>query len=135
MLSKGTLNHLSFGTIGTLLHEIVAAMFTKQMVALLKSEYPSFQPFIVLPPRFPDMKSSIISRIGVLCVPSFLPSLMQQRREREETLSGDDFRASSAGRQFNRKHFGLSFGLKNGLTFRFHSEACLNYTFLNIFLM
>ena len=34
------------------------------------------------------------------------------------------------GRQFNRKIFGLRFGLKNGLRFRF---GCLNYPFLNIF--
>ena len=30
---------------------------------------------------------------------------------------------------------GLSFGLKNGLRFRFDSETCLNYPFLNIFLV
>ena len=39
------------------------------------------------------------------------------------------------GRRFNRKHFGLSFGLKNGLRFHFDSEACLKYPFLNIFLV
>ena len=38
-----------------------------------------------------------------------------------------------AGRRFNRKKIGLSFGLKNGLRFNFHSETCLNYPFLNIF--
>ena len=30
---------------------------------------------------------------------------------------------------------GLSFGLKNGLRFHFDSETCLNYPFLNIFLV
>ena len=40
-----------------------------------------------------------------------------------------------AGMQFNRKTIGLSFGLKNGLRFRFDSETCLNYPFLNIFLV
>ena len=35
-----------------------------------------------------------------------------------------------AGRRFNRKTIGLSFGLKNGSRFRFDSETCLNYTFL-----
>ena len=39
------------------------------------------------------------------------------------------------GRQFSRKNFGLSFGLKNGLRSRFDSETCLNYPFLNIFLV
>ena len=38
------------------------------------------------------------------------------------------------GRQFNRSNFCLSFGLKNGLRFYFHTEMCLNYPFLNIFL-
>ena len=42
---------------------------------------------------------------------------------------------TSSGRQFNRKHFGLSFGSKNGLRFHFDSETCLNYPFLNIFLV
>ena len=42
----------------------------------------------------------------------------------------------SSGGQFNRKYFGLSFGLKNGLIFSFDSdETCLNYPFLNIFLL
>ena len=40
-----------------------------------------------------------------------------------------------SGRRFNRKHFGLSFDLKNGLRFRFDSARCLNYPFLNIFLV
>ena len=40
-----------------------------------------------------------------------------------------------AGTQFNRKTFVLSFGLKNGLRFRFDYEACLNYPFLNIVLV
>ena len=31
--------------------------------------------------------------------------------------------------------FGLSFGLKNGLRFHFDSKTCLNYPFLNIFLV
>ena len=31
------------------------------------------------------------------------------------------------GAQLNRKNFGLSFGLKNGLRFHFDSETCLNY--------
>ena len=43
--------------------------------------------------------------------------------------------ACEAGRRFNRKQFGLSFGLKNGLRFHFDSETCLNYPFLNIFLV
>ena len=37
------------------------------------------------------------------------------------------------GRRFNRKTFGLSFGLKNGLRFHFDSETCLNSLFLNTF--
>jgi len=32
------------------------------------------------------------------------------------------------------KHFGLNFGLKNGLRFHFYPETCLNWQFLNIFL-
>ena len=39
------------------------------------------------------------------------------------------------GRQFNRKIFALSFGLKNGLRFRFGFLTCLNYPFLKIFLV
>ena len=47
-----------------------------------------------------------------------------------------DVRAfAAAGTQFNRNIFGLSFGLKNGLRFRFDSAKCLNYTFLNVFLV
>ena len=38
------------------------------------------------------------------------------------------------GRQFNRKKFSLSFGLKNSLRFRFDSETCLNYPFFERFL-
>ena len=38
------------------------------------------------------------------------------------------------GGQFNRLIFGLSFCLKNGLRFRFDSETCLNYPFLEHFL-
>ena len=34
--------------------------------------------------------------------------------------------ACEAGRRFNRKQFGLSFGLKNGLRFNFDSVTCLN---------
>ena len=39
------------------------------------------------------------------------------------------------GTQFNRKFFGLSFGLKNGLRFHFDSATCLNYPFLSVFLV
>ena len=39
------------------------------------------------------------------------------------------------GRQHNRRIFGLSFGLKNGLRVRFNSETCLNNQFLNISLV
>ena len=38
-----------------------------------------------------------------------------------------------AGRQFNRKVSGLSFGFKNGLRFHFGSETCLNYPCWDIF--
>ena len=41
----------------------------------------------------------------------------------------------NAGRQFNSKKYGLSFGLKNGLRFSFDSVTCLNYPFLNMFLV
>ena len=37
------------------------------------------------------------------------------------------------GTRFNRKCFGLSFGLKSGLRFHFDSDTCLNYQFLNFF--
>ena len=40
-----------------------------------------------------------------------------------------------SGRRFDRKKFGLSFGLKNGLRFHFDSMTCLNYQFLNFFLV
>ena len=43
--------------------------------------------------------------------------------------------SDGAGRQFNRKTFGLSFGLKNGLRFHFDSKKCLNNPFLKIFLV
>ena len=43
--------------------------------------------------------------------------------------------ANIAGGQTNRNNFGLSFGLKKGLRFHFYSGTCLNYTFLNIFLV
>ena len=39
------------------------------------------------------------------------------------------------GRRFNRNFFCLSFGLKNCFKFHFDSETCLNYLFLNIFLV
>ena len=42
---------------------------------------------------------------------------------------------SEPGRQFNRKSFGLSFGLNNVLRFHYGSEAFLNYPILNIFLL
>ena len=48
---------------------------------------------------------------------------------------GVDAVRGGPGAQFNRKNFGLSFGLKNGLRFRFHSATCLNYPFRNIFLV
>ena len=38
-----------------------------------------------------------------------------------------------SGRRFNRKIFGLSFGLKNGSRFHFDSETWLNNPFLDIF--
>ena len=34
-----------------------------------------------------------------------------------------------------KKNFGLNFGLKNGLRFHFDSETCLNYPFMNNFLV
>ena len=40
-----------------------------------------------------------------------------------------------SGRRFNRKHFGFSFGLKNGLRFHFDSETWRNNPFLNVFLV
>ena len=43
--------------------------------------------------------------------------------------------ACGSGRQLNRTFFGLSFGLKNGLSFHFDSETCLNQPFLNFFLV
>ena len=42
---------------------------------------------------------------------------------------------NDTGRRFNRQLFGWSFGLKKGLRFRFYSETCLNYQFLNSFLV
>ena len=36
---------------------------------------------------------------------------------------------SSPWEVIQEKHFGLSFGLKNGLRFHFDSETCLNYLF------
>ena len=43
----------------------------------------------------------------------------------------------AAGTQFNRNIFGLNFGLKSGLRrgSSFDSATCLNYPFLNIFLV
>ena len=43
----------------------------------------------------------------------------------------------AAGTQFNRNIFGLSFGLKSGLRrdSTFDYATCLNYPFLNIFLV
>ena len=38
-----------------------------------------------------------------------------------------------AGRRFDRKSFGLSFGLKNGSRFHFDSVTCLNYDFFLTF--
>ena len=46
---------------------------------------------------------------------------------------GNEIWEDEPGKQFNRKNFGLCFGLKNGLRLRFDSETCLNYPFLNIF--
>ena len=40
-----------------------------------------------------------------------------------------------SGMRFNRQKFGLRFGLKNGVRFRFDSETCLNYPFLSILLV
>ena len=51
--------------------------------------------------------------------------------ENSQRVSGN----KTTGRRFNRTNFGLSFGLKNGLRFRFDSETCPNYPFLNIFLV
>ena len=39
------------------------------------------------------------------------------------------------GWKFNKKKFGLSFGLKNGLRFHFDSVTCLNYPLMNYFLV
>ena len=54
---------------------------------------------------------------------------------RDPDDSAESASKKKTGRRFNRKHFGLSFGLKNGLRFRFDSETCLNYPILNIFLV
>ena len=58
-----------------------------------------------------------------------------QLAHRGKDGGGGDDDGGAAGRQFNRNFFGLSFGLKNGLRFHFDSETCLNYPFLNIFLV
>ena len=52
-----------------------------------------------------------------------------------EDDAGLDEGARRPGGQFNRNIFGFSFGLKNRLRFRFDSETCLNYPFMNIFLV
>ena len=39
----------------------------------------------------------------------------------------DPGKGGQAGWQFKRKHFGLSFGLKNSLRFHFDSMTCLNF--------
>ena len=43
-------------------------------------------------------------------------------------------RTRRSGTQFNRKKFGLSFGLKNGLRFHFNFVTCLNYPLFEHFL-
>ena len=50
-------------------------------------------------------------------------------------MAGRVLLSAKSGRRFNRTSFGLSFRMKNGLRFRFDSETCLNYPFLNIFLL
>ena len=47
---------------------------------------------------------------------------------------GDDAELKGQGGNSIKK-FGLSFGMKNGLRFHFDSETCLNYLFLNIFVV
>ena len=49
-------------------------------------------------------------------------------------VGGGHHAAGDAGKQFNRKAYGLSFGSKNGLSFNFYYETSLNCPFLNIFL-
>ena len=53
----------------------------------------------------------------------------------DEAAAEEEVLQAEAGAQFNRKMFGLNFGLKNSLRLRFDYATCLNYPFFNIFLV
>ena len=61
---------------------------------------------------------------------------LREEKEREFESFIQEIKAcvEMPGTKFNRKNFGISFGLKNGLLFHFDSETCLNLPIFEHFL-
>ena len=85
----------------------------------------------------PNYRLFVIHRFPNLRVLDFKKVKAKERDDAKalfKTRKGkDQLKEIREAIRFDRKHVGLSFGLKKGLRFRFDSR--LNYPFLNIFLL
>ena len=90
-----------------------------------------------MPPSANDVILSLFGNAAALDVasPVYKFAAAAELGRNTKDVSECELKYSCSGSQFNRNIFGSSFGLKNRLRLRFESETCLNYPFLNIFLV